>query len=128
MWYNKGMNEHDGTKQNCCRECKNLYIRNWRVANPKSNKLIKDKSYRSRRNFVDQIKLDSGCADCGYKEFPYVLGFDHVTGDKEFDVGLRITVSMERLLKEIDKCDVVCHNCHAIRTHNRRKTKSEVTG
>lgn len=60
------------------------------------------------------------CADCG-KRYPYwVMQFDHL-GDKEFTISncRKHQVNMERLEQEIAKCDIVCANCHAERTHKR---------
>jgi hypothetical protein len=58
------------------------------------------------------------CADCG-GTFPAVcMDFDHVGGDKDRNVAdmVRRAVSSARLLAEIAKCEVVCSNCHRIRT------------
>ena len=67
---------------------------------------------------VNAIKMDSGCVDCGYAENPVALDFDHVRGEKMMAISgmvgrLRSWVSIER---EIVKCEVVCANCHRIRT------------
>lgn len=64
---------------------------------------------------------DRPCADCE-KSYPYyVMDFDHVRGDKKFN--LSQATSHRRALKavedEIDKCDVVCSNCHRERTFTR---------
>jgi hypothetical protein len=56
------------------------------------------------------------------------MDFDHVRGVKEVILGsARVrgfargyAVSLDRVLAEIDKCDVVCSNCHRERTHKRR--------
>lgn len=57
------------------------------------------------------------CTDCG-GTFPQVcMGFDHVDPlTKEFSIGAAMGRSIEVLKKESDKCDLVCANCHAIRT------------
>ena len=62
------------------------------------------------------------CKDCGRSYPPYVMHFDHLK-DKSFEITRSIGKKMSILLKEIDKCEIVCANCHAIRTHNRRKVK-----
>lgn len=51
----------------------------------------------------------------------YVMQFDHARGLKDFDIagGARY-VSLQRLEEELQKCDVVCANCHAERTYQRR--------
>ncbi len=47
------------------------------------------------------------------------MDFDHVRGEKKFNLGsvLALNVSAEILDEEIAKCDIVCANCHRIRTH-----------
>lgn len=66
-------------------------------------------------------KLAHGCADCGYNASAYALQFDHVRGDKKANVSdlIRSDYKWETVLEEIDKCEVVCANCHAIRTKSR---------
>ena len=56
-----------------------------------------------------------GCVDCGYKDRPEALQFDHVRGEKECNVGLLKMGDWDRLLAEIEKCDVRCSVCHAKR-------------
>ena len=60
------------------------------------------------------------CADCG-GEFPYcVMDFDHVRGEKIGEISRLINRgNLALLLEEIDKCDVICANCHRIRTWKR---------
>jgi hypothetical protein len=62
------------------------------------------------------------CTDCGDDYPPYVLEFDHCRGQKIRAIGSMISShrdSIEALLAEIAKCDVVCANCHRARTYNR---------
>ncbi len=57
------------------------------------------------------------CADCGVTYPYYVMDFDHKRGPKKLNVSRMINKTTGALLKEIDKCEVVCANCHRIRTH-----------
>ena len=75
---------------------------------------------RRKREVTTAIKLASGCVDCGYKEHPAALQFDHVRGIKHADISAVAKFSWDSLMAEIEKCDIVCANCHAIRTANRR--------
>lgn len=60
------------------------------------------------------------CADCAIS-YPLVcMDFDHVRGTKRFSIGTSVGRRTEDLLAEIAKCDVVCSNCHRIRTQLRR--------
>lgn len=67
------------------------------------------------------IKLHYGCADCGYNKSAHALQFDHVRGDKKGNVSnlIRSDYSWDTIKIEIEKCEVVCANCHAIRTQSR---------
>ncbi len=53
------------------------------------------------------------CPDCN-ERYPYMcMEFDHVRGQKEFNIGQSsANVSKDRLLREMQKCEVVCANCH----------------
>jgi len=68
------------------------------------------------------IKTLEGCKDCGYKESPYALQFDHIEDNKKASVSnlIRSDYAWETIKKEMDKCEVVCANCHAVRTHARK--------
>lgn len=74
------------------------------------------------RELVSEYKIEKGCKDCGYNSFPEALDFDHVIGTKCFNIGEAIagTYSLEKLLEEINKCEIVCSNCHRVRTKRRR--------
>lgn len=59
--------------------------------------------------------------DC-LKLYPfYCMDFDHVRGKKKFDIGkaVLLQVTMKELLAEIAKCEIVCANCHRVRTYGR---------
>lgn len=78
------------------------------------------------RDTVRDIKLKRGCADCGYNAHWAALDFDHLPGAaKVMDVAEMIRVSrpLAAILAEIEKCEVVCANCHRVRTVMRRLTE-----
>ena len=69
---------------------------------------------------------DKPCTDCGVTFHPVAMQWDHLPGQKKLtEVGemLRANFSRKTVLTEIAKCELVCANCHAVRTH-RRKTGS----
>lgn len=77
-----------------------------------------DEKTKKTREFLRKIKENTPCVDCK-KNYPYyVMHFDHLR-DKEFHLG-GANKGLPRLLKEMQKCEVVCANCHAERTHKRR--------
>lgn len=80
--------------------------------------------WRSRHaDRLDNLKQEP-CFDCGLKYPPYVMDFDHVRGEKKFNVGHIRYHSLEKLLEEISKCELVCSNCHRERTHQRKMAKA----
>lgn len=80
---------------------------------------------------LEKYKTDRGCMDCGIKDFR-ILDFDHVPGrepkgDKSPHEFARIG-RRQLMLQEVAKCDVVCSNCHRIRTYERRIRAVTPTG
>jgi len=60
------------------------------------------------------------CMDCGHKFPPVCMDFDHVKGNKVIKISTyRAHYKWKTLLKEIAKCELVCANCHRIRTQKR---------
>jgi hypothetical protein len=66
----------------------------------------------------------SKCLDCAYEGPPFMFDFDHRDPTiKEFGVAAGgQTRSLERSRAEAAKCDLVCANCHRMRTHRQRCT------
>jgi len=99
-----------------------------------SARLAKRKHYeRNKERYIQQalakkIELreyvrsqkDNPCVDCNTKHPYYVMQFDHVRGEKYKELSRLINHgSKRRIDEEIAKCDLVCANCHAIRTWER---------
>lgn len=77
-----------------------------------------------RRQFLKDIKNMTPCEDCG-RNFPhYVMHFDHARGVKVANVSSLTGIKWESFYTELEKCDIVCANCHMIRTHERRQHKA----
>ena len=84
------------------------------------NRAWMKQSFKDKQLAINEIKIDSGCVDCGYAEHPVALDFDHVRGIKEYGIAqMRKKFTLKKLLKEIEKCEVRCANCHRIATYNR---------
>src|SRR6185369_458843 len=70
--------------------------------------------------FLWLLKCDP-CTDCG-KTYPIeCMQFDHCRGAKQQSVAGMTGSGWPTVLKELAKCDLVCANCHCVRTHRRRK-------
>jgi len=80
------------------------------------------KRYTEFRNKIAKYKLDVGCQDCGYNNRPEALDFDHLPGsNKDFVISKIVGKSWTKIEQEIAKCEVVCANCHRVRTVTRKQ-------
>lgn len=73
------------------------------------------------KNYLREYK-QRPCLDCGQSYPYYVMQLDHVRGTKVDNVS-RLIANRQytKFLIELDKCEVVCSNCHAARTWKRIK-------
>ena len=67
--------------------------------------------------FLANYKISKGCKDCGYKKHHSALEFDHIKGNKKINIAFAKSINQAK--KEIEKCEVVCSNCHRIRSWKR---------
>jgi hypothetical protein len=74
-----------------------------------------------RRSVVARYKTIRGCDDCGYSGHHAALEFDHLPGHvKVRTIGSFMYSSWKAIKAEIEKCELVCSNCHSIRTYERK--------
>ncbi len=72
------------------------------------------------KEYLRMVK-DVPCLDCGKKYPYYVMDMDHREPDKkEYNISRMINCgSWKKFKEEIDKCDIVCSNCHRERTYQQ---------
>lgn len=120
------VNQTTGKKSSYCVACQREYSRNHHALTKntehnrnrrKTNRLSK----RDRNLRVIRAAKDVPCTDCGNRFPYYVMDFDHLDpSTKLADIGRGPRQwSLAKLQAEIDKCEVVCSNCHRERTHQR---------
>lgn len=102
-------------------EDKKAYIRKHYLANKEYYKEKARVAKLKTRDFVKELKHMKPCSDCNVAYPYYVMQFDHTGTDKCDNVSLMANqgYSKKRILAEIAKCDLVCANCHAIRSYGR---------
>lgn len=111
-----------------CRECMKVYRKGYYELNKKAC-IAKVRVRSKEERAMNRVKLKdflckSKCVDCG-NDNPIVLEFDHRDPkNKEYAIAQIVGSGYcwETIAKEIDKCDVVCANCHRIRTSNQFNT------
>ncbi|NBQ69425.1 MAG: hypothetical protein EBU46_11605 [Nitrosomonadaceae bacterium] len=104
-----------------CKDCQRAYVRSHYLANVDYYVRKANKNNRKYRRALDDLK-EQPCTDCGVRYPHYVMDYDHIRGEKVGNVSaMRYKGQKKLALAEIKKCELVCSNCHRIRTFNRRK-------
>lgn len=109
-------------------------MRQWRAENPEKDREKSRASHarhrkedlarqlerqRVNREAVNKLKAFP-CQDCENSFPSYVMDFDHVRGEKLGNVSSMCNNRpLTMIMKEIEKCDLVCANCHRERTQKR---------
>jgi hypothetical protein len=93
------------------------YQRKWLAANrEKQNARVRnnDRKYRAEiREYLNQIKA-KGCVKCGENHLA-CLDFHHLDpSEKEISISVALAKkwSLKRIKVELEKCEVICSNCH----------------
>lgn len=92
---------------------------NHNTSDPKRERIYSKKYYkwqkkeRKRRKEILVEKLGGKCKNCGYNKCIAALEFHHRDEKtKNFTISGNIIKQWELLLNEIEKCDLLCSNCH----------------
>jgi hypothetical protein len=97
-----------------CDECFKKYLHKIRTTD-------KYRKLRNKRRKIDLLKkkkimvdyLGGKCSKCGYNKSLSALTFHHRNPkEKEYELGHIKDNNWQRVKKELDKCDLVCFNCH----------------
>lgn len=95
-FYSRG----NGKLRSECKKCHNDYVK---------------LKYYERKDKINQIKIDcGGCKKCGESRY-YVLDFHHIDPSVKDETVSRMASQrnkIEDIQKEIEKCIVLCSNCH----------------
>lgn len=112
-WLVKNRDRHNATVRRY-RARRYLKDGEWRESSPKASAL---------RAWMLELK-SKPCTDCGQVFAACCMDFDHRKGTrKTYNVGCMFAHHYSRSLieKELEKCELVCANCHRVRTRDRRK-------
>lgn len=115
----------DGWRRDDCKDCYNEKRRSTYRSLSGEEKLKKQRHNTQNREraiaVIGKYLTGRSCVDCGETD-PIVFEFDHVRGEKFRNVSAMTSAAFSeaRLLEEVEKCDVVCANCHKRRTVKRQ--------
>lgn len=102
-----------------CTRAAGEYRRRWKAANPISERQSVAALRQRKVQWLRDYKTQLGCADCGYAAHWAALDFDHVRGVKKNNLAWMTGQGWAVIQAEVEKCEVVCANCHRIRTVTR---------
>ena len=96
-----------------CRACDSITNKEWRKSNKELCRIYSKKDSDKKRKLCIDCKKGLKCIECG-ENHPSCLVFHYRNPDeKDFDIGGSFyEKSVERVMSEIAKCDVLCANCH----------------
>ena len=107
----KEINMPASTAEANARQQQEWYERN----NDKKKKLVYERRRRNYRKFLE-YKFTLKCERCGFDNH-VALDFHHIDPalkDRNISSAVLQGWSLKRVMKEIDKCIVLCANCHRI--------------
>lgn len=106
-------------KGNTCKECNKKYQKQWYLKNKDGH--IKGSAYHSKRYadrnryFIYRYLRFCECKFCGEKNI-IKLEFDHLHNKLSTISKMIMTHSIDNIKKEIRKCQILCSNCHMVKT------------
>src|SRR3972149_2776712 len=132
-FYKRKTGNRAGKYYEKCRECMKIRGRAYYHTNRTRQLPLaiarKHKAYEIKRSYISNLK-NIPCSDCGNTFPSYVMDFDHREGQKKLANIAHMSVrnwSLTKIQSEIEKCDIVCANCHRIRTFKRAEVAKVVT-
>ena len=112
--------------QSRCKACNTKMVVAWQIEHPDQYHAAQARGNNTNADEVREYKEASPCADCGCYYHYSQMQFDHRPDEIKLDGVSNLAVGRgkgmrARLWAEIAKCDLVCANCHALRTWLRSR-------
>jgi len=104
------------------KEHQRIYQREWHQRHREKRLALMYERKDSINKYIQEVKSQMCCVDCG-QQHPATLHFHHLNPeDKKFNISGAgyYGISLKKVKAEIEKCIVLCANCHAIRHYNER--------
>ena len=110
--YSKNKNTKDRL-QRICKSCTAKQSKKSYLKSPEKYKNRVNKQIKKCSDYVDSYKQLHSCKKCGEDRW-WVLDFHHAESNtKDWNIGeLKHTGKFTQIKKEIEKCVLLCKNCH----------------
>lgn len=102
-----------------CRIYKGVAYRRLRCKNCK--KTMANKRRRKLRLWLEELKKTLRCQRCGFSDYRALVFHHAESRKKDFNIGDTLSLGLSRaaIKREIEKCIVLCSNCHHIEHYNQ---------
>lgn len=117
--FSKNKSQADGLARTC-KTCHNKYNK---AHYQKRKSYYVAKAKKQSKNLREELKKlkEVPCKDCGNTYPWFCMDFDHLDSkQKKFNLGQALRFGSKKIRQEIAKCEIVCSNCHRIRTYVRQ--------
>ena len=119
--FNKNKTRKDGLNS-FCRDCQRLKSKEYYSEKREYHKDYVAKQKIATKKLFQEYKNTLRCSKCDFNH-PAALDFHHInSSEKEIDISSAVSRngwSWKRIKKEIDKCVVLCSNCHRIEHYEK---------
>ena len=89
--------------------------RSWRSRNPDKVAVQKDRWRSEKRLWIYEYQASRGCVVCGENDFRCLVFHHRDPSEKELSISQAVAaLSLARVKKEVEKCEVMCANHHSI--------------
>lgn len=107
-----------GLRQSYCKQCQREKAKAHYEANKTSYLVRNARRAEEVAKYVDELKAKTPCVDCGQVFKPRISDWHHKDSSTKLKIVsvLRHSTTLPAVLREIEKCDLLCANCHRERT------------
>ena len=114
-------------KRKLNKDNKSAYDKIYNQINNEKIKIRNKKIYIENRVFIDSYKIE--CNGCGISNLPpCCFDFDHINRDEKLIKVSQLSMySKKIIINEINKCQILCRNCHRIKTWNETNYPKIIT-
>ena len=122
-WKNKSKKIY----QSRCKSCQRIIDKEYYLSNPARRASIRERAKNdmsASKQYIKKYKQTHPCVKCGENRY-YVLDFHHIDNNKERELSQVKTWSISKIQQEIDKCAILCANCH--RDFHWQETNNGIT-
>lgn len=107
-------------RQAYCKVCRKIVDNQFYRRDPDKRRQLAQ-NHRAATRALNQDLKNAPCADCGQVFHFAAMQWDHLPGTEKINEVSNLVGNgrTRQFLAEIAKCELVCANCHAVRTYNR---------